>query len=276
MNLRTNIIILSMGAIVLMGSNSTLAVNMAGGATWGTPGNAGSPLELGSAASETCFLVGVEGSLRGGNTSLDNTKAWAQVYISDGKWWISTRAGHGSGVKATVKCVFHTGNRKFLYWDGKGNSGNNYQPDSFVPLSPNRHCFLTGVTATTGFTGKYNGQATFVRVRKTGTDWRLTGYLEPRQDGKSGGSATAVCVDIPSKWSGPGTWIGPANDRSEVKMGHNSGSMGCFLQGISGNYYLSPPQFGWDDGVRIFTRAPENHWVVTATSGKGAYVWCVQ
>src|SRR5262245_54935998 len=95
-----NQLVLLAVALVLL-SATAFALPVAGGAKWGTPGNNGQDLKLGPTDSQTCFLSGVSGSLVGNphvsgqpNSLLP---ASAEVFMSNGFWFVRTRAGVGPG-----------------------------------------------------------------------------------------------------------------------------------------------------------------------------------
>jgi len=77
--------------------STSAAISTLGYAWWGTPGNNGAAHDLGSDADRTCFLQGVTGSLKG---AFFGDIARVEVVQRDGRWWLQTKAGTGTGAIA--------------------------------------------------------------------------------------------------------------------------------------------------------------------------------
>src|SRR5262245_438653 len=266
----TSRIIRAAGATLAVGSALAAAqaqaqVHVTGTWSWGTPGNAGQPLDMGSDSTQTCFLVGVKGSLLGVSWQISSyEKAEVAIYQEGGHWKLRTRAGFGTGVSGQAMCISATANRVPIGWAGYPQS-----PWVSVPVMPNRHCFLTGVSSTVGF----DTDKRWAGIIQMGPNWVIKGDLELKQDGTPGGTADGICVDIPAAWSGDGSFWAGTTGTTTSNMGFNgTGKMGCFLQTIGGNFNAST---GWEDGVELHLNQATHWFEGTASNGKGANVECV-
>jgi hypothetical protein len=260
------------------------ALPVAGGAKWGTPGNNGQDLKLGPASSETCFLSGVSGSFVGNphvsgqpNSLLP---ASAEVFIANGFWFVRTRAGVGPGVMAHVICIFATANRvEFTWADNLTVSG--------VPATPNRHCFLRKVWATSGLTGQTN----HLTIKKVNGQFTMNGSFVENVGGESGfGGATAVCVDIfpAAKWgfsfTGPTNAANSATATHTLKNSFPNGTpvpvvdVGCFLTEISGKWVSgSPNPLGWNNGAFLVGDPNvSQNWQMTVSNGRQGGATCLK
>lgn len=245
------------------------AIASMGYASWGTPGNTGSPLDLGPDTDRTCFLQGVTGELQGAQYG---TPASVRVFQNAGRWWLQTKAGNGSGVMGHATCIPTTNRRQYLSWSGNTGSGTAYSVNKrWLPqdaVTGITECFLTEVSATVGF----SSPDSFVTLNKeriwwggVGFDtWTLSGNMMRQQDNSAGGHAKAVCVDL---------W----NTIDDYSWQSASGSSGitsaaiaptsthtCSITKLVGNFASNPQ--GWNDGVKLFIE--NGNWKVFSSTGK--------
>jgi hypothetical protein len=264
--------------------SASAAVAWLGDAYWGQWGNNGPDFPLGSASDRTCFLTGVHGQLLGTTTSVaSGTPAAARVFVdySTNQWFLQTHQGVGDGVNARAACVPYTGNRAFFF-SGSGYMYDNGSPDgvrSVVTIpqsSPNRQCFLTGVSAWNGFNEQWAPGAAYLWAPGS-TDVNPNAWLfvtdvqyaiNPYGYGLTpGGSAEAVCVDVGSVQG----WVGPLSQNS-VWWFSNEANLACGLTTIAGQ--LSSDPLGGNDGVGLSYGNGSSWWGVNATSGKTVAATC--
>jgi hypothetical protein len=268
---------------------SAFALSVAGGGDWGTPGNNGPLLKLGPTSTQTCMLRGVSGDFFGNPGLWSNSGAFlpasAGVKEIDGFWWIETRAGAGTGVSANVICINATANRVTFSWS------NNISSQG-VAATPNRHCFLQKVWATSGLSGNVGALRTNLTIRKvpSGSGFRFDfsdSYVENVGGDTEFGGATAVCVDIVSTAHWDFTFAGPtnaANSATNTITLRDSFPNGtpvpvsnvvCFLTGIAGKWINPVPDpLGWLDGAILSNVSP--NWRLTVTNGRQATVSCLR
>lgn len=255
------------------GANTTdsqrASIASMGYASWGTPGNTGSPLDLGPDNDRTCFLQGVTGDLQGAQYG---TPGSARVFQNNGRWWLQTKAGNGSGVMGHATCIPTTTGRKYLSWPGNTGSGTSYTENKrWLPqdgVSAITQCFLTEVSATVGFASTDS----FVALQRetiwwggTGFEtWTIRGYMLRQQDNSAGGTAKAVCLEL---WNTIGDYSWQSSSSSS---GAITGALAptsthtCSITKLVGNF-ASDPQ-GWDDGVRLFI--DNGNWKAFSSTGK--------
>lgn len=270
---------------------TTSEISMAGGATWGTPGNAGALLELGFTSQETCFLSGVAGSFVGNpwlwyEKGASYKPAVAEVFPSGGKWWVKTRAGTGPGVLARVVCV------NIPYSQTHELSWSNNITSSGIAAPAGRHCFLRKVWATSGLSGDTVGSTvTNLTIKKRNGYFDMNdSYVENSGGDTEFGGATAVCIDFPATGEWNYTFIGPTNATNSASMTtylrdyYPDGPLVpitnvlCALTGISGKWVSgSPDPLGWNNGV-LLNNDPSStsYWKVTATNGRVGNVQCIK
>jgi hypothetical protein len=265
------------------------AVTVTASGVWGTPGNNGKGLALGSDQTETCFLSGVSGSLNGNPTQSapyrTSVQAIAQVMDEGGTWVLRTHAGTGTGVKAYATCISATANRAvYSFEDNISSEG--------VPVTPNRHCFLAKVWITVGMTGKsgfgLNLQTNLTISKENGAFGFGNSFVNTSGGSMDYGGAVARCVDIPpgSDWSfthtGPVNGINSATDTIALHSSPGGplvpiAGVACFLTAISGKWIADPDPLGWADGVFLTADAKTyKSWRLTASNGRGGSVECVR
>ena len=267
---------------------ATYALSVAGGAGWGTPGNNGPPLKLGPTNAQTCFLSGVSGDFVGNPALYAQPDiflpASAEVFEQDGFWFLQTRAGVGTGVFAKAICINVTANRVEFPW------GDNISSQG-VPATPNRHCFLRSVWATSGLSGQVGALQTNLTIRKIGNEFNMNGSFVNHAGGDYNfGGAIAVCVDIVPSGHWGFTFIGPTNATNSatttvtLRNFFPNGppvpvaGVGCFLTGIAGRWMnANPDPLGWFDGTWL-TGDPKvsPNWQITVSNGRQANVTCLE
>jgi hypothetical protein len=260
------------------------AVSWVGDAFWGQWGNSGPDADIGSASSMTCFLTGVHGQLLGSN---DNTasgpEAAARVYVdwSSGHYFLQSDQGVGNGVNVRVACVPYTANREFFSsaWGQMIPNDTGDGVRSVVTIaqsSPNRQCFLTGISAWNGFNQQGAQGDTYLRSPGSSSEnqgsWQFITDVEYAINANGygltpGGSAEAVCVDVgPVQGS-----VGPLS-RDSVWWFSNEPNIACGITMIAGNLASDP--LGGNDGVGLSYGHGSPWWGVNATSGKTVAATC--
>jgi len=240
--------------------------------SWGTPGNNGAKLNMGSASDRTCFLLGVTGDLEG---QWKGAVAGVYVKIENNQWKLYTRAGVGTGVMGHAACIPTTFNRTFVTWGG--NSENSGANTKVYPTNGPRgfsQCFLSSVSGTDG----WKSSSSWAGLRKQSIwengemvpKWTLGGNLLWEQDNTAGGSAQAVCVDIWQSITG-WSWIPWSGSPPVTGDLGTSTNRVCSLHRIGGNLAAAPD--GWLDGLRIFLQG--GNWKVISQSGKYGYGECL-
>lgn len=260
-------------------SENSSEISIAGGVSWGTPGQEATPLELGSTYDMTCFLRGASGDFEG--DVLKTHPYWSEVnvYPSQDKWWVRTHAGHGTGVMAHVVCVNvpfgpsggQNYSSKVFHWeDNVSNAG--------LPAPANRRCFLSQIWNGEGL----NSANARIVLKKTGLRWTMN---ESVVDGAGSfrGGATAVCIDAPitAEWTFTFTGPSPGISTTTLRNSYPNGTpvptsnVACGMTGIRGNWLNAADiNFGWNDGV--VAHGDSSAWRVTATSGKQASFTCIK
>jgi hypothetical protein len=284
--LRPDIAFIAVAVALLPAPTSALSV--AGGGTYGTPGNDGSDAQYGPVASQTCFLSGVSGNFLGnpglwGQPSAE-LRASVEIVEKNGFWVLRTRAGTGAGVMGYVTCINATAHRVEFDWSNNNTS-------TGVPATPNRQCFLSAVWATSGLSGKtINGVTTNLTIRKSGGQFDMDGSYVENIGGDTGwGGATARCVDIGSTAGWTFTHAGPTNGANTITLrdGFPNGppisvpNVGCFLTGISGRWISpTPDPLGWTDGAFLsgpsFMPPASPNWQMTASNGRQGTAVCLK
>lgn len=239
----------------LTAAGDPMAISGSGYWSWGTSGNYGAPLDLGTSTSRTCFLQGVTGELNG---QWQGARAESRVYMSGGRWWLRTRAGIGSGVMGHATCINTSANRRFLVWTGDNAEGPHNRWLKKNQVNADTQCFLSEVHGTDG----WKSSSSFVRVRRQTiygdgapySSWVIGGNLLWEQDNTAGGGATAVCVDVPQQNIGSYSWQSYQSAGATAYVTPEAGGV-CGIQILSGNFGYAP--LGWWSGVRLF---PSNSW----------------
>lgn len=246
-------------------------ISAMGYASWGTPGNNGAPLDLGPSHDRTCFLQGVTGELE---SAWQTPAARVSVYEKNGRWWLETKAGYptfygegGSGVMGHATCIPVTNNRRFISWAGNTKDSSNTLY-SWVEDTGSTKCFLTSVSGTVGWASPNS----YVRVKKQTIygfgdpfpGWLLHGHLLTEQDGTSGGSAAAVCVDMVLQSASEYSWqSAPTSSGSSTLVEKQAGTT-CGVEVLGGNFAANPG--GWSDGARILPAW--DWWLAYSSLGK--------
>lgn len=204
--------------------------------SWGTPGNAGPDLDLGSDADRTCVLTGIHGSLKAypGANGTPYSTARAGVYQRNGHWWVETRAGNGPGVSAQGICIPYVNNRVAL-GVAQANQSSGFHPS--VPATANRQCFLTSVYAVgwgwAGYLEDWPFGPPGVAIQPEGSNWVFRSWLNSNSTGQNAGGANAVCVDV-----APGAlllWDSEAGTATLTsKLFDHGAGWACGLNGLFG------------------------------------------
>jgi hypothetical protein len=163
---------------------------------------------------DTCWLTGVYGGLVG--PTVGNTAAEAGVWLnkSTNQWQIQINHGTGTGLRVDVACVNRNTNRGQIGWtDGNGSV---FQfpspPNARNVTSSETQCFLQDIQAKGGLIGNFNGTDTGgwlafnPAINGKPAFWTLAGNDFPQEDPNWGLGLTAICLDIPSTWTGTGGW----------------------------------------------------------------------
>lgn len=258
-------------------SETSSAISVAGGAAWGTLGQSGEMLELGPTSQQTCFLSGATGDFYGWSAGAPQyVPASAEVLPSNGKWWLKTTSGKGSGVMAHAVCVNipYGGAAKELVWSDN-------KPSATLPAPANRRCFLRRVWSTRGLDGFIYGiygmtNITLSKVTIAGNhEWRLGGYVHDHVGTGGWAGATATCIDFPLTEEWTHVVAGPASGKTTTITAAHTPGTACGLTQVRGNWANpSPSAFGWLDGVNA--RGDGDPWRIEATNGKRATVNCVK
>lgn len=240
--------------------------------SWGTPGNSGPDLDMGTTSGRTCFLIGVTGDLEG---QWKGALAGVWVLKSGNRWKLRTRAGVGTGVMGHAACIPTDFNQVSLSWPGNSENSNNKKiyPQS-GPRSGFTQCFLTSVTGTDG----WKASSSWAGLKKENIwengamtpKWTLSGSLLWEQDNTAGGSASAVCVDIWQSLTG-WSWV-PWSGSPPVtgNLGTTTNRV-CSIHRLKGNLAAAPD--GWLDGLRMFISG--GNWNVISQSGKSGWGECL-
>ncbi len=246
--------------------------------SWGTSGNNGNRLYLGSASNRTCFLQGVTGELQ---SAQNGPQARAGVYIDDSnnQWFIETKAGipefwgdGGDGVMAHVTCIPNTTNRQEIVWGGNSINGSNTLY-SFAEDHGNTRCFLTAVNGTTGWASNTAWAGLRRGFRNGEPTWELSGNLIKETDGDAGGGAAAVCVDISFQQTSAYNWQA-SSSASAAQLTSTTAGTTCAIHSLTGNFAANP--LGWSDGVRIFpfSTSSGDRWHIIGSTSKKAIGEC--
>lgn len=251
-------------------SKTSAAVGVLGYVSWGTPGNDGAPLDLGSDADRTCFLQGVTGSLKGSFQQ----PARVEVLQRDGRWWLETKAGVGTGAMGYATCIPVTKNRKIMKWPGN-NIKDGVPSERAVTYGSNvvgTECFLTGIAAMNGFAGSQS-RVELTRILWDGKPvWKLGGHLNPlllwpEDDAIAGGTATAYCVDMAQAVSSFAFQnVGPAIFETIMTTQNTA----CGVTKLQGKFI----EGGWYDGARVSPE--EGSWTAIAQQSKRIEGRCYQ
>lgn len=230
----------------------------------------GYELQLGSSANMTCFLVGVKGSLRGWSTwaSTSYKSASAGVYDVDGTWRVRTEPGYGGGVAAKVGCIMTAANRvKFSasFWPAPSGGS--------VPATAGRQCFISAISGFghgwTAFQDVQPNDPPGVGLVSDGINWRFASSLIENVDGAKSGTASAVCVDLPT--APPKTFSVDGPD-SRILSLSNPDQYACGLQAIAGVFVDSLSD---TPGIELF-KAGSQDWHAGVADHYQATVRCAR
>jgi len=247
---------------------------------WGTFGNSGPAAPLASAAGNTCYLTGVHGQLLGTNggaySGISAGGGVSMQWASSGSiWQANTLQGGGSGFNVQGTCIPFTANRVVVDSSDHSPSWGGYAGEQatttvLIPASAHRQCFLTGIWSRHG----YLDASDYTLIRppgptSTGQDpnnWQFITRVQGIANGGSivpGGSASAVCVDVPIPQEGGVSWYGtsPWHFTTEANIE-------CGLTGILGNFALAG-----NGGVQV---TKGNGWTAQVDTGKGLWTTCVK
>jgi hypothetical protein len=279
--------------VELSETSSEIAVGIS--KAFDTTDNNDGPFDIGATTSSTCFLRGLSGDVYGIPRSPSNPlglPAIADVYASNGKWWVKVRAGAGSGIKAHVQCVavpYSPAGKEFSWSD------NNDAGAGSVPASANRYCFLRKIWASHGLTS-FPNNPTYITIKKvdppgpSGAVFTMAGsHVNDSSASATGGfgGATATCIDFAATgvWNFATQGPGPNATGSSTVWSYlrdywpdgpvvPSATAACGFTSVSSKWANpNPSAFGLDDGVVL---ARSSGWFVTATNGKKAAYTCIR
>ncbi|GEN10063.1 hypothetical protein SAMN05443572_10732 [Myxococcus fulvus] len=240
---------------------------------WGTPGNSGPDLDLGPSNTQTCFLTGVRGNLKGQSAHPYNPISSVGVYEEGGRWKLKTRDGIGTGVVGEATCIANTANRVSMSWSECTSFSCAFP---YVPVNTNRRCFITSIWSRAGMTFHYQGdskpgllvskQTIYPPNGGASYDaWVLKGWSSDDASEPANMGGTAHCVDFPGGGVADGSWEGNAT----VPMCNGASTVGL-LRGVFGDF-----TGGYEDGVTL-TKNDATGWTdLKVTNGKTGYVSCV-
>jgi hypothetical protein len=236
-------------------------------------------LNLASVADQTCFLVGIRGSLKGypGANGPPSTKPRVGVYQKNGRWRAQTDEGNGNGVAGTAACIPYVKNRVSL----SISEGSNPHSVPSGPSFPNRQCFLTNIwgygqgwTAINTYTQPERPPGVWITHHEPGPTWGgvwvVGESLLKNTNGDSSGGGGFVCVDIPHPIVKEFTVKGPvANKKLFTNLGNNGGYT-CGLTSILGVFRDTGIN---DPGIDLFQSGGD--WHITLGPQHEARVHCV-
>lgn len=239
---------------------------------WGQFGNENAGVHLTDLASHTCFLGGVHGELLGTNNGGEGLLAGGQVFMDQtaGDWKAVTDQGDGDGFNIQGRCIPFTGNRVTLdttYAPFTYDGYNTVTQVQSVPGTPGRQCFLTGIWSHRGFTSLSDQAILRPPSADTNFTWQLILETSPLWSGNSvypGGTAQAVCVDVPTPDYG-------AVDRESSTPWHftTETAIECGLAVIAGSFLTTD-----NSGMAVTTDS--TGWTIVSTSTKLARAYCAK
>jgi hypothetical protein len=224
-------------------------------------------LDLGPAATQTCFLRGVHGSLKGVGPGNTVTEAGAVISIQGDHWDLYTFHGSGPGVSGQATCIPYVANRVTLMSSIAG-------PVS-VPATANRQCFLMSVRSygNSWSENLANGTPPHAQIAIEQGNWvlRSTVVNNDNPDGVIyGGHEEAVCVDVPIDGLLGWQFTAGSSTLVETVVPSPADGWACGLTGISGVFLDT-----WDRlGVEAVP-VTGNKWNLTLAAAKGAFVRCI-
>jgi hypothetical protein len=240
----------------------------------------GTPLDIGDANVQTCFLTGVTGDLDSGSDSgpappmpnaVSSGRAFAGAYISGGHYRVAAWGGsYASGnannaVGAAVACI-GIGTPITSKMEATWVSGG---PDAFIaPNAPNRYCFLESVEGSAGiWSDIYAGATVQAEFVNGGVGWFVTGTAHTNPWNQSHARASGVCVDLPPRTHYASFGLtGPSAPNQFVDSGNG---MLCALTHIQGPWDGGPA-----DGA-ILALNPGFAWTLNLSSGETVWGTCV-
>jgi hypothetical protein len=211
------------------------------------------PLVVGDADTQTCFLAGVTGHI------LDGSVVAVSINNTTNKWELR---GQGHFVKIGATCVSTVANRIF---------GQSHNVSSSVgPATALRRCFLRAFyfhphPISQPGNPNYGDQARVFVGR--GNYWYVQSSMVNHT---TDSSAFAVCIDVPVN-NATYTFHHDTSGTGTATIGVVPNSGACGLQGINGRFDHTGPA----TGVRITNTYPMT-WHVTFEEHAGATVSCVQ
>jgi hypothetical protein len=237
---------------------------------------------------DTCWLSGVYGGLV--NNPTGSAAGEAAVMLNNNQWDIVINPGTGTGLMVDVVCVNRNTSRQTFSWvDQSGGFPFPNPPSIHNSNSSNTQCYLQYIKSKSGLVGTYDGNTTGAWLSfvpgsgGTPAQWILNGMDAPQQDFAWGLNVGAICVDIPTTWTGTGSWgQGDGGGLIESTLVSNSGSTAaCGMTGLLGDFADADVTVNNRDGAG--TRF-NGSWVVFADSadraghfhgGMGANYGCV-
>jgi len=240
--------------------------------TWES-GTGEADIDMGPSNTQTCFLTGIRGNLKGRDTFPHTPLASVGVYEEGGHWRLKTRHGVGTGVSGSATCISNVANRVSMSWSECKTFSCAF---SFVPVNANRRCFLTSIWSRAGMTFHNSGdsrpglliskQTIFPGGGAPSYDaWVLKGWTSNDASEPANGGGTAHCVDFPGGGVADGAWDG----NSTTPMCNGPSTVGL-LRGIFGDF-----TGGYSDGVSLIKNAGTGWTDLKVTNNKAGYVSCV-
>lgn len=213
---------------------------------------------VGTTATQTCFLRGISGDIKGTPAQ----PARVEVIPQGGSWYINVKSGTGTGVKAHVICVN-------VPWAGAANelSWQDNVGGSVSAMVANRQCYLRSVWSSIGL-GANNANIT---LQKFGGTWNMDPSLAVG-NGANRAGATAVCIDTPTFSEGDYIHNGPLAMIATNPIPVSSSSTACGLTRITSAWPNPNALFGVDDGA--YARKSGATWTTTASNRKSGRWHC--
>jgi len=211
--------------------------------------------DLGSSATQTCFLSGVLGNLHDRASSIGEASVSVRPNAS-GHYILSVHPTAGKPLRVFTRCVALTAGRtKEVDWNSSMHAAS-----VVAQVIPNRHCFLTSISSRGGF-----GNATdHVKIRSNGFYYYL--------DGSGEVSATAQCLDFAGADPEASWQAGNPGTRHDALTGPGPFGKSCFLTTVAGMFASN----SYSDGVYVSYDSTDKRFYMNTTNGKLARSICVK
>lgn len=220
--------------------------------------------DIGSAATQTCFLTGVRGNLAASARTVLDRRA-------DGHYWLDVRNNHANKLGADIACIGTTTNRtgEFVQF-GNGTLT--------IPAgTASRRCFLTSIVTNAAPSAAFSNTANYARVTKnifTGT-WSLTNSQATLASAYIG----ATCVDVPTFVTSGFDQAGDPGFGALAIPAADSplDDTVCGLTGVGGRFNTND----FEDNTRLFRAdfsgiGGDFEWWLYTDNGKRGWFSCVK